>query len=301
MDVSVEVNKIRLNQGRWEKMTVFTYNSPLEYESRVQSFLLENEAMHNLPLGIIQRMKTDMGRFEKEPVLGYLDHLGEIKTVLMRTPPHMWILASHIELSDQDINILVHFFKDNHHPVPGMIGASDNVTRFAEAWKKAVGVEYEVHMKQKVFQLDEVLTHQKSPGHLIKATEDHAALAREWMHAFGQEANVVHSEDELNEVVERLLNEQTLRLWVVDGEPVSMVNQSRNTPNGTTVSAVYTPDAHKRKGYATSAVAALSQELLGEGYQFCCLYTDLSNPTSNGIYQKIGYKPVGNSMVVNFI
>lgn len=74
-------------------MAVFTYNSPQAFESRVQPFLLENEAMHNLPLGLIQRMKTDMSRFEQEPILGYLDQRGDIKTVLMRTPPHMWILA----------------------------------------------------------------------------------------------------------------------------------------------------------------------------------------------------------------
>ncbi|MFP6594299.1 MAG: hypothetical protein VB860_04865, partial [Dehalococcoidia bacterium] len=43
---------------------------------------------------------------------------------------------------------------------------------------------------------------------------------------------------------------------------------------------------------ATACVAALSQEMLDDGKEFCCLYTDLSNRTSNDIYMSIGFKPV---------
>jgi predicted GNAT family acetyltransferase len=39
-------------------------------------------------------------------------------------------------------------------------------------------------------------------------------------------------------------------------------------------------------------VAALSDLLLRRGFEFCVLYTDLSNPTSNAIYTRIGYRPV---------
>ena len=39
-------------------------------------------------------------------------------------------------------------------------------------------------------------------------------------------------------------------------------------------------------------MASLSQQLLDQGYQFCSLFTDAANPTSNKIYQKIGYYEV---------
>ena len=32
--------------------------------------------------------------------------------------------------------------------------------------------------------------------------------------------------------------------------------------------------------------------LLDGGRRFCFLFTDLANPTSNSIYQRIGYRPV---------
>jgi uncharacterized protein len=63
---------------------------------------------------------------------------------------------------------------------------------------------------------------------------------------------------------------------------------------GVSVSAVYTPPEQRRKGYATACVAALSRRLLASGYDYCALFTDLANPTSNDIYYQIGYRPVAD-------
>jgi uncharacterized protein len=57
---------------------------------------------------------------------------------------------------------------------------------------------------------------------------------------------------------------------------------------------VYTPPEHRRKGYASACVATLSQTLLNQGYKYCFLFTDLANPTSNHIYEAIGYQSVGD-------
>lgn len=58
---------------------------------------------------------------------------------------------------------------------------------------------------------------------------------------------------------------------------------------------VYTSPHLRKRGYAIFCVAALTQRMLDSGKMFCCLYTDLTNPTSNAIYQKIGYEPVCDS------
>ena len=80
-----------------------------------------------------------------------------------------------------------------------------------------------------------------------------------------------------------------------DGGPVSTAMWARPTPNGVTINGVYTPGARRNRGYASACVAALSQRMLDEGQEFCCLYTDLSNPTSNDIYLSIVYQPVCDS------
>lgn len=71
-----------------------------------------------------------------------------------------------------------------------------------------------------------------------------------------------------------------------------MAGFSGKTPNGIRINLVYTPPKYRKKGYATSCIAALSQTLLDAGHKYCFLFTDLANPTSNHIYQTIGYQPV---------
>ena len=67
------------------------------------------------------------------------------------------------------------------------------------------------------------------------------------------------------------------------------------TPNGIRVNFVYTPDENRGRGYASNLVAAISQHHLDAGKRFVFLHTDQANPTSNRIYQRIGYAPVSNS------
>ena len=53
---------------------------------------------------------------------------------------------------------------------------------------------------------------------------------------------------------------------------------------------VYTPRDLRGRGYASNLVAAACSAALREGRRFCFLFTDLSNPTSNKIYQDVGYQ-----------
>jgi predicted GNAT family acetyltransferase len=55
---------------------------------------------------------------------------------------------------------------------------------------------------------------------------------------------------------------------------------------------VYTPPAQRGKGYAANCTAAVSQLLLDAGWDYCALFTDLENPISNRVYEKIGYEAV---------
>ena len=77
------------------------------------------------------------------------------------------------------------------------------------------------------------------------------------------------------------------------GEPLQTEGRVANdTKRAVAVNGVYTPPEWRRRGYATACVAELSERLLEQGFEFCVLYTDLENPTSNGIYTRIGYRPV---------
>src|ERR1051325_2553337 len=100
-------------------------------------------------------------------------------------------------------------------------------------------------------------------------------------------------------MVERAITGGRLFVWK-DPQPVSMCAWAGPTARGVRVNMVYTPPDLRRRGYASAAVSALTKKLLDSGRRFVFLYTDLSNPTSNKIYQQMGYEPVCGINEVDF-
>jgi len=97
-----------------------------------------------------------------------------------------------------------------------------------------------------------------------------------------------------------LPNSRRLMLWEVEELQSRWRDISGPTPNGIRVAW---STRHLRigcKGFAGACVAALSQKLLDDGRKYCFLYTDLGNPISNHVYQKIGYEPVTDATVYSF-
>ena len=94
----------------------------------------------------------------------------------------------------------------------------------------------------------------------------------------------------------------TKKLYIleVDGVPVTMAGITQEIQTVCGIAYVYTPPYYRGKGYATSCVAQLSQIALERGFTKCVLYTNLANPTSNSIYQKIGYNPICDSLMLKF-
>jgi predicted GNAT family acetyltransferase len=117
-----------------------------------------------------------------------------------------------------------------------------------------------------------------------------------WMNAFVEEALHQTMPEEAEHWLERTLDgpDSGVVLWI-DGEPVSFAGYGGRTPNGIRVGPVYTPPELRRRGYASALTAELTRMLLAGGRTFCFLFTDLANPTSNSIYQRIGYEPVSDA------
>jgi predicted GNAT family acetyltransferase len=132
---------------------------------------------------------------------------------------------------------------------------------------------------------------------LRKAVEADVALAREWVDGYIRDTRVLGP---AAGVAERLIEHGELYLWTDADRPCSMVATTRDTGSGRSINTVYTPPQYRRRGYATAAVAALSAMLLEDGHRFCCLYTDISNPTSNSIYARVGYVPIRDDLEIAF-
>ncbi len=179
---------------------------------------------------------------------------------------------------------------------PGVLGTAPAVGRFASTFAAGAGRRAERAMAQRILKLTEVTPPAPAPeGCLRLATREDAERVAPWFGEFARETtgDSVGEQEQLAHAAARI-ESGDLHLWETD-RPVSMAALTRRTWTGVAVNAVYTPPEFRGRGYASACVAALSQRALDEGRSFCVLYTDASNPTSNRIYERIGYRLVCES------
>src|SRR5262245_22979216 len=207
------------------------------------------------------------------------------------TPPRHLIIA---RMPDPALVALADYFLQKSITVPGVVGPKNRSQLFAAHWKNQTKKDFCLKMNQRIYACEHVAVPVYSRGHFRQAIESDGALLVDWAGDFCRDAGI---EDEVDYMRARIPNgiaKQSLFVWDND-QVVSMALVQRETAHGICVSMVYTPLHLRKRGYATSFVAALTQRMLDSGKRFCCLYTDLTNPTSNAIYQKIGYEPVCDS------
>jgi uncharacterized protein len=282
-------------------MKLRIFNRVETFLNCVEPFLERNEAANNLILGLlyILREKEQSGQPVYETLAATEDEHGEIKVVILLNQINL-IMSSDGIPSEAAMEEIVRLLVNTGSVVPGVVGPTAAVRGFANLWGRSKGLTPIVKMNQRIYKLDQVNPLRRSPGKLIPAKQQHTALVEEWIFNFTNEIGDPISREEASLKAKENIASSTLYLWQ-DHEVVSMAKKSRPTKNGIVVTLVYTPPAFRKKGYATACVASLSQLLLNEGYSFCSLYTDLSNPTSNDIYAKIGYHPVQDSVMYRFL
>ncbi len=265
------------------------------------SYLEQNESENNLPIGLAYRLAEDPYYYTSElPLLLSILEQGRVVGVVVMTPPKRIVLGR----IDTDIQTaivpLVRHLRRIDVQIPGVVGPAAAAQAFAECWVEDMpGVSANISRRMRVFEARSVVDLPLSPGKMRFARMDDRSLMAQWIVAFSETmGEPVNFEDAKNRA-EKLIKDQQLYVWD-NGGPVSIAGVSRPMRNGTTIGPVYTPPEHRGKGYATSCVLLLTKKLLSDRYSFCSLYTDLSNPTSNSIYTKIGYVPIGDALELDF-
>lgn len=272
-------------------MLITTYNNAAAFLQTAQALLEANEAANNLMLGLALRLARSPAPAENPPYFATVHDAEGIAIAALMTPPHNLLVYSDRSALGDSPAYLLRDLLGRSFLVPGALGPATVARAFAEAWPAVSGRAYRMGMHMRVYELRHVAHPRYSPGHLRPAGEADAELVMRWALAFTTECGLRDRPEEVAEGARRRVAAGDVFLWD-DGRPVSMAARNRPTRHGISVGYVYTPPELRGRGYATSCVAALSQRLLDAGYEFCTLFTDLANPTSNDIYQQIGYWPI---------
>lgn len=277
-------------------MDVRLDDDPRAFLEAAGPLLLADEARHNLLLGLATTL-LDAPPFYPAWQLWVVEENAEVVGAALMTPPHNLVLARPRDPSV--LEALAAAVDD----LPGVVGALPEVELFASAWSARTGAVPHPRFAQGIYALERVLPVADVPGGMREATtpEDRSLLL-DWWCAFAVEAleQTLDPEDVALAIDHRLASlREGLVLWEHDG-PTSFASYGGETPNGIRIGPVYTPPERRGRGYASALVAALSADLLARGRRFCFLYTDLANPTSNRIYERIGYERVCESAEIAF-
>jgi uncharacterized protein len=279
-------------------MRVARYPSAEAFLSRAGAFLEEREAEHNLILGICSTL-LDGNPYEGPPYLAIVEDRDRLAAAAIRTPPH------NLVLSEVDDPRAVELFASDVHEaqaeIPGAMGPVGVVDRFAEAWRLLTGQAVRRTSSQRILRADDVSVPEGVPGRARKAGPEDRDLMVRWIDEFGREALGDLPRQDPEQTVDRRLEGRDEAFWLwEEAEPVSLAGYGGRTPNGTRIGPVYTPPAHRGRGYAGALVGEVTRLLLDSGLRFCFLFTDLANPTSNRLYVRLGYRPVRDTASYGF-
>lgn len=276
-------------------MTLTVFPRAEDFLAAAGAFLAEREAENNLILGLAATLAERPDRYGDQPP--YLAVVagdgGDVKVAALRTPPYNLVLSVTDELSA--LEPVAADLRARGEALPGVLARSDVAEGFATRWERATGTAARLNTAERIYQLEKVTPPAAMPGRLVRAETSHRDLLVEWLDAFAAEAQDIHDRARAERQVDFGLAGGAAALWLwcgADGRPVSVAGSGGPTPTGIRIGPVYTPPPLRRRGYAGALVAGLSQHHLDTGRARCFLFTNLANPTSNSIYQAIGYRPV---------
>ena len=276
-------------------MDVLVHEDPREFRSAIGDLYAADPVRHTLALTVIGRFLDDPAYV---PVMLTAHQDGTLRGAAFRTPPWPLIVSG--------------LPADAHAPVaaalaavdpdvPGVNGPRPLAEEFARAWADHTGASLHEALAGRLYELGELLE-PSVPGGIRRATEADLQLLVRWRNDFQAEAlGHIVRRDRAEEVLRQsLARGDSMSLWEDGGEVVSWASAGVPIEGMSRVGPVYTPPARRGRGYGSASTAAASRWARGAGADHVLLFTDLANPTSNSIYQKIGYRPVLDTAEIEF-
>lgn len=272
--------------------SIQSYESAAAFDADVSHFLKSDEDKNSLLIGLLKLVCGPNSETDT-PVMRTIYENHQVVGVAMRTGDTRAFIGT--DMPKDAIPALWRTVANLSVPIKELNGPDTFVDHMIDASKQP----FKVFMYLGAFCLTAVTDPLPVPGQLRVANADDLPILEKWNQEFALEA-LGTANPAARENVERLLKLGSLYVWDVDGDIVCQTYSTQPMGSSIKITGVYTPTQWRGKGYASNCVAGLSKKLLADGYKKVFLYTDLANPTSNAIYQKIGYRRFSSLKHVKF-
>jgi RimJ/RimL family protein N-acetyltransferase len=268
------------------------------YLDRAGNFLRSRPADHTVELAAVETLLAQgpAAFGDAPPLFGWWQPPGApVGAALFHTPPYPALLSGPAATAAP----LVAALAEVGWAMSGLTAPVELGTAFAAAWRDATGASPATRRRIRLHRLGTLTPPDPMPpGTARLATGTDLEVLTDWMVAFADETGT--RESDLGRYVAARLDYGGLMLWECGGVPVSLAGNNRPAVGVTRIGPVYTPPAHRRRGYAAAITAAVTRAVLDAGAAEAVLFTDLANPTSNALYGRLGYQPVGDRVTLEF-
>lgn len=267
-------------------MQVMLVNNAEEFLSRARPYLEKDKVTHSFILSLAEKYVMS-GKPVHRAILA-VD--GDVQLAAMQTEADRALIVS--DGNPRAVSALVQYLKQHKIALPGIYGLALVVEQFSSEMEAKVKTKTGLRL----FQLRRVIPPKPPEGSARFANPMDLDTIMQWQKEFYVEAvphDPVMSDENLRKYLADSINQKQWFIWEVHGKPVCMVGSMRETEIDRWIAPVYTPLHLRGKGYGSALTAYVSQFILDSG-KTAMLNTDLANPTSNSIYQKIGYEPVAD-------
>ena len=214
---------------------------------------------------------------------------GTVDGFVLRSPREYY--ASIVPMDGSTVDALADAVHADGTPLPGVIGEAATAARFAGRWTERTGAGARPREGQRLYRLGTLTEPTGPPGQLRLARPDDAELLTKWAEGFERDTDMP-SPGDLRGMIEARIAGGRIWVWEDDDGPACMAVGTVAVEGVARVGFVYTPDARRNRGYAAVCVGRLSRHLLDTEADICILTTQLANPTSNGVYRRLGYEAV---------
>ncbi|WP_328607001.1 GNAT family N-acetyltransferase [Amycolatopsis sp. NBC_00345] len=267
-----------------------------DFHARARDFLHSRPALHNTPLTVIEKLRT--AGDADGTAFGRLEREGEVSAIFYRRPS----LRLHLTpVSSEQADLLATHLSGLGHALAGVTAEHDTATAFAEAWQRRTNAAPTFRQGLHLYRLGTLTPPEPRPegrGRVVGEPdrEQLIRLCSEFVAAVGEVPAVDADSWDSSRFADRHFT-----FWEApDGTPVSMAAMTSMVAGMVRVDPVYTPAHLRGHGYAGAVTVEVSRAALAAGATDVVLYTDPANPTSNALYQRIGYVPVTDFAMYEF-